>query len=319
MKKMDNTYIKSYTNTFVIKGHSYTVTAPARFDSKTNELVDDFELDDQAAEKANEMYREEFDLLSPKEIKSFRNRLTLSQRDFAKLIGVSPNTIALYEAGAFPTTAHNRLLKSLMYDDRNLKDYITVDQHQIPADIQNKVEEALKTKSDSKRTFTHFIAGFSKYSALQLANWFRIKNFHDSLNDENVEELTQMKVVKLLYFAFGRYASQTGKELFTSPIIAMQHGPVVEEVHQKFSGNRGIIGEKGQKLDDDAYHDHDLIETDSEVSRLLTEIEDEYGDKTAVELRNITHQPGSPWNQTLQGRPIDKTLILKTFGSHYEM
>ncbi|GAX07117.1 hypothetical protein IWT25_02465 [Secundilactobacillus pentosiphilus] len=319
MKNTTNTYIKDYTNTFVIKGHSYTVTAPARFDSKTNELLDDFELDDRAAEKANEMYREEFNLLSPKEIKDFRNRLTLSQRDFAKLIGVSPNTIALYEAGAFPTTAHNRLLKSLMYDDRNLKDYITVDQHQIPSDIQNKVKEALNSKSNSKKVFTQFIPGFSKYSSLQLANWFRIKNFHDSLKDENVEELTQMKVVKLLYFAFGRYATQTGKKLFTSPIIAMQHGPVVEEVHQKFSGNRGIIGETGQKLDDTAYNDYELIENDPEISRVLMEIENDYGDKTAVALRNITHQPGSPWSQTSQGYPIDETLILRVFGNQHEM
>lgn len=139
-----NTYIKDYTNTFVIKERSYTVTAPARFDSETNTLIDDSELDDRAAEKAREMYREEFGLLSPKQIKDFRNRLTLSQQDFAKLIGISSNTIALYEAGAFPTTAHNQLLKLLMQDDQNIRDYIAVNAQQIPGHIQKQVNEALR-------------------------------------------------------------------------------------------------------------------------------------------------------------------------------
>ncbi|GAX07986.1 hypothetical protein IWT5_01137 [Secundilactobacillus silagincola] len=126
MKNQSNTYIKDYTNIFVIKGHSYSVTAPARFDSETNTLVDDSEFDDRATEKTREMYQDEFGLLSPKKIKDFRNRLTLNQQDFAQLIGVSSNTMALYEAGAFPTTAHNRLLKLLMHDDRNIRNYIAV-------------------------------------------------------------------------------------------------------------------------------------------------------------------------------------------------
>ncbi len=41
---MAKTYVKDYTNTFLIHGHEYSVTAPARFDSETHELVEDSEL-----------------------------------------------------------------------------------------------------------------------------------------------------------------------------------------------------------------------------------------------------------------------------------
>ncbi|MBD8088107.1 helix-turn-helix domain-containing protein [Limosilactobacillus sp. c11Ua_112_M] len=107
-------YQKNFTTTYTINGYEYTVTAPALFDSNTNELIPDKELDDQAAEIARQQYRDEIGLLSPQELKQYRAKVGLSQRNLAELTGLSPNTIALYEAGAFPTKANNRLLKSLI-------------------------------------------------------------------------------------------------------------------------------------------------------------------------------------------------------------
>lgn len=108
------TYQKYFTTIYTIAGHEYTVTAPALFDSVTNEIVPDNKLDDQAAEIARQQYRNEMGLVSPTVIKKFRTKNKLSQRDLAKLTGLSVNIIALYEAGAFPTKANNKILKSLM-------------------------------------------------------------------------------------------------------------------------------------------------------------------------------------------------------------
>ena len=107
-------YQKNFTTTYIINGHEYTVTAPALFGNNTNELIPDKNLDDQAAEIARQQYRNEMGLLSPKVIKQYRAKVGLSQRNLAELTGLSPNMIALYEAGAFPTKANNRLLKSLI-------------------------------------------------------------------------------------------------------------------------------------------------------------------------------------------------------------
>lgn len=99
------TYQKELTTVYTINGREYTVIAPALFDSVTNELIPDKKLDDQAAEKARQQYRA---------------KVRLSQRNLAELTGLSPNTIALYEAGAFPTTANNKLLGSLVNNDQVL-------------------------------------------------------------------------------------------------------------------------------------------------------------------------------------------------------
>lgn len=39
------------------------------------------------------------------------------------------------------------------------------------------------------------------FSANEVVNWFRTENYADMRIDENVEPLTQMKAMKLLYYA----------------------------------------------------------------------------------------------------------------------
>lgn len=110
-------YQKDYTTTYTINGYEYKVTAPALFDSDTNELLPDKELDNKAVEIARQLYRDDMGFISPNDLKKYRAKVGLSQRNLAELTGLSPNTIALYEAGAFPTVANNRLLKSLINND----------------------------------------------------------------------------------------------------------------------------------------------------------------------------------------------------------
>ncbi|WP_243673958.1 type II TA system antitoxin MqsA family protein [Lentilactobacillus kisonensis] len=245
---MVKTYVKDYTNTFLIHGNEYSVTAPARFDSKTNELINDPELDNQAVEIANELYRRDKDLVSPTDIKKYRAKVGLSQREFAKLLGWSPNTVALYETGAFPSESNNKLLKALMSDDQILNNYLKQDQTnnktKLPTTTREKVENYLNHKSNNMITSN---AIKPKFTALQLTNWYRVTNYFDAKNDENIEALTQMKVVKLLYFAFGRYAAKTHGKLFDSPIIAMPYGPVIAEVHEKYNGKRDIVSSGSAK------------------------------------------------------------------------
>lgn len=117
-------YIADYTNSYDIRGHEITITAPARFDDQTHEVIQDLELDDQAAKKALAKFRKKFDVVSSDDIKKLRKKWNLSQRQFAQILGWSPSTIALYETGAIPTNGNNRLLKVLIKDDSVMKEFI---------------------------------------------------------------------------------------------------------------------------------------------------------------------------------------------------
>lgn len=61
-----------------------------------------------------------------------------------------------------------------------------------------------------------------------------------------------------------------------------------------------------------AFNDFNLIQQDPEISNLLTDILNDYVDKTAFGLSKITHQAGSPWSLTGRG-VINPTLIAETF------
>jgi putative zinc finger/helix-turn-helix YgiT family protein len=119
------TYIKNYTNTFNIRGTEIEVTMPARFNAMTTSLVADAKLDDAAVACAQEKYRQKFDVIAPTAIKELRKKWHLSQREFAKIIGWSPSTVALYEAGEIPTVANNRLLKVLQKNDQTMQSFIS--------------------------------------------------------------------------------------------------------------------------------------------------------------------------------------------------
>lgn len=303
---MDKTYVKDYTNTYEIHGHKYQVTAPARFDMASGQIVEDAELDDAAAKIARAMYRSEFGIVAPESIKEYRAQIGLSQREFAKLLGWSPNTVAMYEVGGFPSESNNKLLKMLIADNHVLYELAQQTAGNDKEALIAKVNAYLNGQDGSK------IVVFEepRFTAMQLANWFRADNYFQVESDINAEYLTQMKVVKLLYFAYGRYLARTGNKLFSSPIIAMPYGPVVAEIHDSFDGQREIVFEG---MDAQVFDDFSAIQRDHEISDLLMEILNDFGDYTASGLSRITHRAGSPWSRTESYGVINPTVIETTF------
>lgn len=80
-------YIANYTNTYDIRRHEIEITASARFEDQTHEVIPDLKLDDQAAKLALEKFREIYGVVSPEKMKNLRKKWNLSQRKFAKVLG----------------------------------------------------------------------------------------------------------------------------------------------------------------------------------------------------------------------------------------
>jgi uncharacterized phage-associated protein len=49
---------------------------------------------------------------------------------------------------------------------------------------------------------------------LKIVNWFKVRNYSDMKTNDNVEALTQLKVMKLLYYAQGVSLAVYDKVLF---------------------------------------------------------------------------------------------------------
>lgn len=145
-----------------------------------------------------------------------------------------------------------------------------------------------------------------KYTANDIALW--ILNYNKNLREfsnEDTEDITNLKLQKLLYYAQGFYMEKYNTPLFNEELEAWTHGPVVPEVYHKYKsfGSKGI----------DKFEENKGIDKDTVY--ILKEIYDIFGKFSAWGLRNITHSE-TPWNETPRGEIIAKDKIKTYFKEH---
>lgn len=133
------------------------------------------------------------------------------------------------------------------------------------------------------------------YSASNIANYFLWKAKQDG-----VENMTPMKLIKLVYFAYAWNLAIFDKRLFAEKVETWKHGPVVPSIYHEFKrfGN-SAIDEYAIKLDlqtgDISYPIID--NNDQNVLRVVGTVWAKYKQKSGRELSDITHQEGSGWNK----------------------
>jgi uncharacterized phage-associated protein len=158
------------------------------------------------------------------------------------------------------------------------------------------------------------------YDAKAVANYFL------GLAEKDGKTLDPMKIQKLVYLAHGWYLALTGKPLVTERIEAWLYGPVIRSLYSAFqdagSGPIQAPAREAQFADGKlAFVVSPRIQDSAsdETRQILDEVWRVYGGFTAVQLSNLTHQPGSPWEITWnsskdkEGLVIDDKLIQQYF------
>ena len=125
-----------------------------------------------------------------------------------------------------------------------------------------------------------------------------IANFLLEAVENNGRMLTQLSLYKIVYFCHGWHLSINNGALVKQEFEAWEHGPVVKVLRDEFKmfGDNpitaralkldiftGIRAEVSPKL---APHD----------ARFVHSVLDSYGQYHAWKLRDMTHEPGSPWD-----------------------
>lgn len=138
----------------------------------------------------------------------------------------------------------------------------------------------------------------NEITASKVAEWFLNKNnYYQNMYD--TEDMTNLKLQKLLYYAQGIYLKRNSKPLFKEKILAWEHGPVIKEVYDQYKkfGGSGIIFEGNIDLN-----------FPEEINEFLEEIYENFGQYTAWKLRNMTHEE-TPWLLTERNEEIPINLI----------
>ncbi|MDP8218059.1 MAG: DUF4065 domain-containing protein [Candidatus Theseobacter exili] len=137
-----------------------------------------------------------------------------------------------------------------------------------------------------------------KYSSIAIANEFIDRAIRDHIND-----LTPLKLQKLVYFAHGWYLAFTDEPLLDEHIQAWKYGPVIENIYHKFKNfSNGNVNEKAAEFIFVAEHFENVLpQADDEVvQELIDSVWKGYSNFTPVQLSKITHQEGTPWQKVVE-------------------
>jgi uncharacterized phage-associated protein len=149
------------------------------------------------------------------------------------------------------------------------------------------------------------------YSAQAIANEFIKRAKQDGRND-----LSPMKLQKLIYFAHGWYLANVHKALLLERVQAWKFGPVISSVYHDFKryGNETITDYVSTLEYNNLRFSHltpFINETDADAKEVIDLVWAIYGKYSSVQLSNMTHEPGTPWSIVTEGHdPIPSNLVI---------
>jgi len=152
------------------------------------------------------------------------------------------------------------------------------------------------------------------FSAKSIANYFL------DLAAASGQSITPMKLQKLVYYAQGWYAGYTQRPLINEAVEAWQYGPVIPSLYHEFkrfgSGNISI-----KAFEYDALGVREAATpADTEIRTFLNNVFKSYGKFSGVELSEMTHASGTPWDITWSAckgiRGVD--IPFERMASHFQ-
>ncbi|WP_289001175.1 Panacea domain-containing protein [uncultured Megasphaera sp.] len=145
------------------------------------------------------------------------------------------------------------------------------------------------------------------YTAKEVAKWFLNYNQYEQKVYGDTEYISDSKLQKLLYYAYGAYLAIYDQRLFDEPIQAGQHGPFVQSVYEAYKhfGLKGIT------------EFEPLQEVFSEQAQsVLQWVYENFGQYTAWALRNMTHAE-DPWQEAIANSAMSDAAIVAFFQRNY--
>lgn len=132
-----------------------------------------------------------------------------------------------------------------------------------------------------------------------MANVYDVANFFiDACNNSTDDQMTNLKLNKLMYYAQGCHLARTGKPLFDDKIEAWKYGPVAPTVYRRYS----VCGKEPIPSTDETYSSNVFS---SEELDTLTDVMREFGQYTGSALVSMTHKAGTPWSDACAASQIE--------------
>lgn len=128
-----------------------------------------------------------------------------------------------------------------------------------------------------------------------------VESFFIEIANDSDDNITNLKLQKLLYYAQGYSLSRNNKGLFDDVIEAWTHGPVVPEAYHTYKCcNASPIQSAAQAFDASQFEEDEL--------ELMLDVAREYGKYAGSTLRNMTHVKGGIWERVYHAASGNKII-----------
>jgi uncharacterized phage-associated protein len=148
-------------------------------------------------------------------------------------------------------------------------------------------------------------------TARAVANYFISKGVRDGV------DVDQLKLQKLAYYAYCWYLANNDEKLFDEDIEAWDHGPVVRDLWNAFSayGKQKITQfTSAIRANKDGtanlYTPNLDMKSDASAIGALDEIWRVYKDYDGIQLSNLSHSKGEPWQIVKSTAPNERRPII---------
>ncbi len=138
-----------------------------------------------------------------------------------------------------------------------------------------------------------------------------IANRFIQLAKEAGNSLSITQLVKLTYLAHGWHWGIFGEPLSAHSVEAWRYGPVIPEVYYAFSDQRSDV------LEECSLPDVKEAKFSEKQEWLLRSVYKAYGNYSPFGLSALTHQKGSPWEQTYIPGVVHLIIPDRIIRDHY--
>ena len=191
---------------------------------------EDLDSDTDPYAMAYEEYRNRKGMIHPNQIKEFRQKYDLTQKELSNLLGFGEITLSRYENGALQDEAHDRLLK-FIFEPINLYKTIQEKEYLFLEEKRNSLLPKLVEESyinffeiiDSKQ-YSIIYSGNMKFNFSKIINL--IKAF------TSTQSIFKSKLFKLMFYTDFKHFKEYGISITGLRYAHLPYGPVPDKYNQ---------------------------------------------------------------------------------------
>ncbi|MDI6696621.1 MAG: DUF4065 domain-containing protein [Anaerolineales bacterium] len=244
-------------------------------------------------------YRARKGMLQPEDIRDFRIKRGLTQKEFSELLGIGIATLNRYENGALQSEAHDRVIKLAM-EPRNFLSLISNSQGILSDSKKQKIISQLAEETEvswleiTKDVFGNYNAdlysGYKKFDLVKFFEAIKFFCFH--------ERIFKTKLMKLLFYADFGHFKKYSVSITGARYARLPYGPVPDQFERWLAAL--ILDEDGVRKEEDWNQDYpgevyvgnrspDLsIFTPSEL-RVLASVKEVFQNFSAKRISDLSH------------------------------